>query len=240
MRDRGAGHPTEWGSKSVFPIEKDMFTSCEFIYQLFLHVSPSDVTCKGVFGFINWSSCLRAACIYFFLLGITDLWAVFCRFAWYLVFWWHIRETWVILRGFSLVVDLIILVCLTVKEIAHWSLSLQCNCWPPAYRAVLTYLNPHVVMLHGACGWLYQIITHYSVVSILISMLCPCGSRNEWCRSKFANYNNSCNFCGHSRSGHGGCICSVWSCNCIDVYLFMWKDLGNIIPEIVWFIFLRC
>ena len=32
----------------MFPIEKDMFTSCEFIYQLFLHVSPSDVTCKGV------------------------------------------------------------------------------------------------------------------------------------------------------------------------------------------------
>ena len=49
-------------------------------------------------------------------------------------------------------VDLTILVCLIVKEIAHWSLFLQCNCWSHTYRAVVTYLNPCVVMLHGACG----------------------------------------------------------------------------------------
>ena len=51
------------------------------------------------------------------------------------------------LRGFSLVVDLIILVCLIIKEIAHCSLFLQCNCWSPTYKAVVTYLNPHVVLV---------------------------------------------------------------------------------------------
>ena len=91
-------------------------------------------------------------------------------------------------------------------------------------------------MVHGACGWSYQFITHYNVVWILISMVCPCGSGNEWCLSNVFSHYYSCNFCGHSRIGHGGCIFSVWSCNCIDVYLFMWKDLGNVMSEIVWFI----
>ena len=45
----------------------------------------------------------------FFLSGITDLWAVFCRFVWCLVF----------------VVDLITLVCIMLKEIAHWFLSIM-------------------------------------------------------------------------------------------------------------------
>ena len=30
-----------------------------------------------------------------------------------------------------------------------------------------------------------------------------------------------------SVSDYGGCLCSVWSCNCIDVYLSLLKDLGN-------------
>ena len=58
-------------------------------------------------------------------------------------------------------VDLIILVCLIIKEIAHCSLFLQCNCWSPTYKAVLTYLNPHVVMVHGAwCLWMIIPVYH--------------------------------------------------------------------------------
>ena len=46
----------------------------------------------------------------------------------------------------------------------------------------------------------------------------------EWwwaCLSNVANnyYSVAFIFCGYSKSGHEGCICSVWSCNCIDVYL---------------------
>ena len=68
--------------------------SCECIYWPFLHVSPGDTACMELLSFINWSSCLRAASREFFLSGITDLWAVFCRFVWCLVFWWSVRETW--------------------------------------------------------------------------------------------------------------------------------------------------
>ena len=68
--------------------------SCECIYWPFLHVIPGDTACMALFSFINWISCLRAASREFFLSGITDLWAVFCRFVWCLVFWWSVRETW--------------------------------------------------------------------------------------------------------------------------------------------------
>ena len=68
--------------------------SCECIYWPFLHVSPGDTACMELLSFINWSSCLRAASKKFFLSGITDFWAVVCRFVWCLVFWWSVRETW--------------------------------------------------------------------------------------------------------------------------------------------------
>ena len=60
-------------------------------------------------------------------------------------------------------VDLIILVCLIIKEIAHCSLFLQCNCWSPTYKAVLTYLNPHVVMVHGA--WCMVLVDDHTSLS---------------------------------------------------------------------------
>ena len=73
-----------------WPIE----VSCECVHGLCLHVSPSDVACMELLSLVNWNSCPREASRNIFHLGITDLWAVFCRFVWCSVFWCSIRESW--------------------------------------------------------------------------------------------------------------------------------------------------
>ena len=54
------------------------------------------------------------------------------------------------------------------------------------------------------------VYSHHNIVSTLISMVCPSWSGGG-CASAMLLISIflACNFCGHSRNGHEGCLCSV-------------------------------
>ena len=111
------------------------------------------------------------------------------------------------------------LACIIIKEISDWFWFIM-QLLVITYGAVGVY-NHQVVVLHGACDdHQTSLFPPQCCFNININGL----SFFEWwwaCLSNVANdyYSVAFIFCGYSKSGHEGCICSVWSCNCIDVYL---------------------
>ena len=75
------------------------------------------------------------------------------------------------------------------------------------FGAVGVY-NPQVVVLHGACD--DHQTSLFPPQCCIISMVCPSWSGGG-CASAMLLITIflACNCCGHSRSGHEGCICSV-------------------------------
>ena len=110
------------------------------------------------------------------------------------------------------------LACIIIKEISDWFWFIM-QWLVITYGAVGVY-NHQVVVLHGACD--DHQTSLFPPQCCIISMVCPSWSGGG-CASAMLLITIflACNCCGHSRSGHEGCICSVWSCNYIlnDVYL---------------------
>ena len=144
----------------------------------------------------------------FFLSGITDLWAVFCRFVWVQYLGEVLGKPHFMFRYLSLVVNLIILACIIIKEIADW-FDLLCNCWSSLMEQQVCIIPKQWCCMVFVMT-IKLVYSHHNVVSTLISMVFPSCSGGR-CASAILLITIflACNFCGHSRSGHEGCICSV-------------------------------